>query len=279
MPRVIIILLLMAILIVPVSAQDPGLPDSLIIDMVAAEMGAPSIMLPVYVVTDDPVAEIILPLQWESFDNQINLAGAYYFNTLLEWDETSDTVNLAFSQMLVRGINDTGGDPNPVLDTDYQRELAMFIRIVIHDEAGEQFVPIYNYIDETWGHVQFVLDNGETSFDPIVVAGGVLYQAVGIDEYDNLPAEISLNQNYPNPFNPDTEISFAIPKSGQVSLEIYDILGRRITTLLSDNLEAGYYSARWNGTDESGNTVSTGMYFYTLNTGDTRISKKMLLLK
>jgi hypothetical protein len=279
MPRVILILLLTALLSIPVLAQDPGLPDSLIIDIVYAELGTPSVMLPVYVVTDDPVAEIVMPLQWESSDDLINLAGAYFFNTMLEWDETSDSVDLVYNHMIVWGESDTGGDPNPVLNTDYQRELAMFIRVVMHEGADEQFVPVYNYIDAVWGDVQFTLDDGETSFIPVVVPGGVYYQTVGIDDDVSLPSEISLDQNYPNPFNPGTEISFTIPSESKVSLEVYDILGRRITTLLSGNLDAGHYTARWEGTNECGNSVSTGMYFYTLSVGDTRLSKKMLLLK
>ena len=155
----------------------------------------------------------------------------------------------------------------------------MMIRVAIHPNAGEQFVPISSTYDINWGEARFVLSDGVTSFMPVIVPGGVYYQAIGVDEDINLPSEVSLGQNYPNPFNMKTGIDFAVPSPGHVSLELYDILGRQIKTLIDANLEPGYYTAGWDGLDESGNPVSTGMYFYTLKTGDSRLSRKMLLLK
>ncbi len=94
-----------------------------------------------------------------------------------------------------------------------------------------------------------------------------------------LPREFSLDQNYPNPFNPTTTIKFALPKSSHVELEIFNILGQRVTTLINDQLDAGYYTAKWNSTDSQGREVATGVYFYRLRAGDFVKSKKMLLLK
>jgi len=278
MPKLILISLTIVILTISVFAQDPGSQDSLIIDLIAVEPGIPSAMLSIYAVTDDPVAQIVLPLAWDSFDDQIHLSGAYFFEELVNWDETTDTVDLANNHMVITGICDTGGDPNPVLNTGNQRRLAIRLRIVIRAEAEEQFMPITSYTDDIWGLPRFVLNDG-TTFSPAIVPGGLWYQWVDVAENDNLPAVFTLYQNYPNPFNMDTEIGFGLPTSGRVTLDIFDILGRKIRTLVSDNLEAGYHSYRWNSVDDNGAQVSSGLYFYKLQTGETDAIKKMLLLK
>jgi hypothetical protein len=89
-----------------------------------------------------------------------------------------------------------------------------------------------------------------------------------------LPREFSLSQNYPNPFNPTTEINFALPSACDVSLEIYNITGQRVTTLVDSYLEAGQHSVLW---DASSN--ASGVYFYRLTAGEFTETKKMMLLK
>jgi hypothetical protein len=84
----------------------------------------------------------------------------------------------------------------------------------------------------------------------------------------------TLRQNYPNPFNPSTTISFAIPANSFVSLKVYDILGREVTTLVSEQLSAGNHSRQWNAMD-----MPSGVYFYRLQAGSFTETKKLILLK
>ena len=91
---------------------------------------------------------------------------------------------------------------------------------------------------------------------------------------DGLPDEYALHQNYPNPFNPTTEISFSIPHTAHVSLEIYNIAGQRVATLIDGNLNAGHHTVTW---DASG--AASGVYLYRLATDDFDETKKMMLLK
>ena len=93
------------------------------------------------------------------------------------------------------------------------------------------------------------------------------------------PVVFELNQNFPNPFNPTTSISFSIPKSGHVELKIYDILGRRVKTLISGAYDVGNYSIVWDATDMNGNLVSNGIYFYAIRAADYSSTKKMLFMK
>jgi hypothetical protein len=85
--------------------------------------------------------------------------------------------------------------------------------------------------------------------------------------------------NYPNPFNPETEISFSLPERAQVSLVIYNILGEKVKTLVNETKEAGTYSAPWDGRDESGNSLASGIYFYRLKTENFDKTMKMVLMK
>lgn len=94
-----------------------------------------------------------------------------------------------------------------------------------------------------------------------------------------LPAEFSLQQNYPNPFNPNTTIRYTLPKQTKVCLAIYNIRGELVYTLVSKTVEAGYHQLVWKGDNNSGKTVSTGMYYYRISTPDFTDTKKMILLK
>jgi hypothetical protein len=93
------------------------------------------------------------------------------------------------------------------------------------------------------------------------------------------PSEFDLSQNYPNPFNPTTKIEFTLAKSGFATLQIYDVLGRKVRTLVSEELSSGYKSVIWDGKNDDGKDVASGVYFYQLKVGDFSEPKKMLLLK
>ena len=115
-------------------------------------------------------------------------------------------------------------------------------------------------------------------FDNIVVKS---LSATSVREYNssNAPSDFHLQQNYPNPFNPETRISYRLSVDGFVSLTIYDQLGRRIRTLISENQASGVHLVTWNGKDEFGSSVPSGVYFYSLKAGTIAESRKMVLLK
>ena len=113
-------------------------------------------------------------------------------------------------------------------------------------------------------------DMGAFEFDPNVF----------IDIPQHISTRFQLFQNYPNPFNLSTTIEYSIAIPGVVSLAIYDLLGKKIRTLINDRQAAGHYTVRWNGVNESGNPVSSGVYLYKLKMNNTQVlSKRMLLIK
>jgi len=91
--------------------------------------------------------------------------------------------------------------------------------------------------------------------------------------------ELSLSANYPNPFNPTTTIEFSLPTAGQVELSIYNVTGQKVITLIDQVYSAGEYQVVWNGKDARGNSVTSGVYFYKLSTGQYSKTKKMIMVK
>jgi hypothetical protein len=98
--------------------------------------------------------------------------------------------------------------------------------------------------------------------------------ASGVEKINEMPSSFSLSQNYPNPFNPSTKISFALPKYSSVSLKVYDVIGKEVALLISDELAAGSYSIDFNASK-----LSSGIYFYELRAGYFTKTMKMLVIK
>ncbi|MCH7774457.1 MAG: T9SS type A sorting domain-containing protein, partial [Bacteroidetes bacterium] len=107
------------------------------------------------------------------------------------------------------------------------------------------------------------------------------FQFVGVEDgpLAQVPSGYSLGQNYPNPFNPSTTIAYDVPAASNVSINIYDMLGRNVITLVNEQKNAGSYTVEWNGKNSSGIQVTSGIYFYRLEAGQSAITKKMLLLR
>jgi len=104
--------------------------------------------------------------------------------------------------------------------------------------------------------------------------------AVGVNsDFNQIPLSYQLKQNYPNPFNPETHIYFEIPQMHDVKLEIYNILGQKVRSLINGAYNPGRHTVTWNGRNDSGMIVPSGVYIYRLHAGSFMVSKKMLMLK
>ena len=99
-----------------------------------------------------------------------------------------------------------------------------------------------------------------------------------INEKQNIPEIFKVGVNYPNPFNPSTSIDIETAKSNKLIVSVYDISGRLINTLMNDKVDPGYYRVTWNGQSHLGQLMSTGIYFFQIQSGaDLRIKKIMLI--
>jgi hypothetical protein len=121
--------------------------------------------------------------------------------------------------------------------------------------------------------VKAIYDYGESELEEIN------FQYTGTGVGNILPLITELTGNYPNPFNPTTTIKFSLKEDCDVSINIYNIKGAIVRTLVDGEMSAAYHEIIWNGTDENNQPVSSGIYFYKLRSGDIEISKKMLLIK
>ena len=135
-----------------------------------------------------------------------------------------------------------------------------------------QFTDLVNGQTYTAG-VSAVYDEGESNIEEI----SFIY--TGTDAGNIVVVATALNNNYPNPFNPVTNISYSIKEAGIVTLEVYNVKGQLVRTLVNDVKETGNYTSTWNGTDNSNKSVSSGVYFYKMKSGNYSSTKKMILMK
>lgn len=191
----------------------------------------------------------------------------------------------SYESVLVRVQNLTVTDPFPDPSGN-------FGEFVVDDGSGgirvDDFIGAFRgNLDSTYAlndHIDYLLGFGFYSFgnhkliprDSMDVIG----HTTGIDDGQlAVPTDFALQQNYPNPFNPTTEIEYSIAAAGNYSINIYNILGQRLKTLVNANLPAGSYKVRWDGTDENHQHVGSGIYFYSLKGKNLNLTKKMILLK
>lgn len=210
-------------------------------------------------------------VNWKSFpkmgfsvDNLIptaptNLSGAPVAgNVELMWDESPDP---DFNYFSIRRGNTPGFDPN------------------IGTEVGTTTDPFF--VDQSVGGgdwfyrvVAFDFNGNEGYFSDEVSV------VMGLEGTNgNIPKEFALHQNYPNPFNPETWISFDLPKGVDVSINIYNTLGQKVRTLVSEASPAGSYKVLWDGKNDHGVQVATGIYIYTIKAGTFIQSRKMTFMK
>ena len=108
---------------------------------------------------------------------------------------------------------------------------------------------------------------------------GNIYQATPATDPATPQLLTALSSNYPNPFNPSTNISFSLANPGEVSIQIFNQKGQLVKTLLNSSLPAGNHQLTWNGTDEQGAQVGSGVYFYRMKSGKYSSTRKMVMMK
>ncbi len=134
------------------------------------------------------------------------------------------------------------------------------------------------------GDVIAVCGMTETPIDDwgvdMTTRGEIIVTVVGVeDEKPAIVNEFSLANNYPNPFNPETNINFSVPNLSNVSLVIYNTLGQKVRTLVDNKDLSGNQTAVWNGKNDFGSSVPSGIYYYRMESGSSMITKSMVLLK
>jgi len=255
------------------TATDPDAGTSLVFSLVSPPTGA--------TITSAGVFTFVLPA---------NPAGSYLITTVVSDGSLADTAKATIT------VN-----RKPVLGSRTPATLTKVSRNVATTFTANATDPDGNTLTFTWkvnGVAEAVTGNTLTKTfadahnTPKTVTaifadpGGLKdsttwsFTITPVEGMEVMPTDYALGQNYPNPFNPTTIISYALPKEASVTFEIYNMLGVRIRTLLaSQTKNAGFHTMTWDGKDEAGNNMSSGIYLYRISAGSFVASKKMTLLK
>jgi hypothetical protein len=164
------------------------------------------------------------------------------------------------------------------------------VREGVTDAEGKVYFNLAEYLITAVGVIQtaqYTVEAVKDSFDvfttDVTLTENIDLSAVvtGLEQgaESALPKQFALSQNYPNPFNPETKIKYQLPKESQVLLNIYNLLGQLVVTLVDEKQTAGNKSVIWDGRNRYSNQVSTGLYIYVLKAGDFINSKRMVLLR
>ena len=136
---------------------------------------------------------------------------------------------------------------------------------------------VFRVLREFEDNARFEIADGLV-FDPSQLSNPAV--VAGVLELQSTPREFALHQNFPNPFNPDTTIKYDLAESADVTLQIYNVLGQVVRTLVASEAQnAGRYQIRWSGMDDRGVSVSSGIYFYRISAGEFQNVRKLMLLK
>jgi hypothetical protein len=189
--------------------------------------------------------------------------------------------------VIVEGSTD-GVTWQPVADGWDARDQASWFAAYNGSQPGSGSMYVNRSIDlhNTFAMGEVVLLRWRLSSDGNVTSWGwaidnIVVTASGPTGIGDTPAPpaVTLNQNYPNPFNPATTIRFDLPRSGVTALKVYDVSGRLVRTLIDGSRPRGSQTQDWDGTDNKGQRVASGVYFYRLTFGDIVQQRKMVLLK
>ena len=252
----------------------PNLPDSVWVDSADVDPGQ-YFSIAVNAFNEHPVLNVRIPLEYQS-DNivldSMTLSGTRAFNAvisdlIIDNDAKRALITLGFSsgQLLP-----TGGGPVAMLHFTCQSGGST--ATVTVDTTANGFGEYYFQLGTLFNFVKTY---------PRFRSGTIHVDLSTDVDQDALqiPTQFALEQNYPNPFNPATIISFSLPERTHVVLEIYNILGQKVRTLVNRTLPAGIHTVVFDSRDDNGHNVTSGVYFYRLKTAGWSRSMKMMLMK
>jgi|GEM_PF-2949907 len=162
------------------------------------------------------------------------------------------------------------------VNTVSENDVCLGMMIAEPPSGGGLFLSLgINVVEDT----EIEIHENINAQDTVITTVPIYLNTTGTVDNGEVPTNYVLEDNYPNPFNPTTNISYDLPKQTYVSLGIYNILGRRIATLVNETQTSGRHVIQWNGNDDFGNEVSNGAYFYRIQTPEFSAVKKMVFMK
>ncbi|MDH4070064.1 MAG: DUF4397 domain-containing protein [Ignavibacteria bacterium] len=191
----------------------------------------------------------------------------------LEYKKTSDYISVPPASYI---IDITPGDDNNTIVASYTADLSTLGGGAAVVFASGFLTPDANQNGPAFGIFAAL---GDGTVIELPAAGATVSKVPFGEAILGLPEEMSLDQNFPNPFNPSTTIRYALPQDAQVNIAIYNALGQEVATLVDEFQSAGYQSVVWNGTNDFGQSVASGLYIYRMQAGETVMTNKMMFMK
>jgi len=216
-------------------------------------------------------------IQWDA----VRMVIGYYYNFSFTIDQAN---TMTFQVVIYDPAYVTTADGDCLIKFQYKNfhpgvyggsQIAPinYITVGIQDHTATRGIQ-YSYANNYWPGSQTITNN-----TALLITSQNDYYPESNDDVVMSEIAFELGKNYPNPFNPSTNISFTIPKECSVELAVYNIKGQRVKTLTNEVFAAGSHSVVWNGDDEGGRAVGSGVYFYRLNAGEYKAVGKMVMVK
>jgi len=278
---------------VAAAQQDPldrGGPDSLIMVVTPGDLdvvgGDSQFVAEFWMVNDvDTVIGISHGFEWNIAGVQLDSAvltaealSAWDFTPFFYYKNNLDSTNAVrkFQMALTRSFMGTG-----MLPSASRKQIASYYFTVTALDPGTDSI-VFDTTVFSGGTIFQWTGMGTVNYIPTWGPPDILLDVsdVGGNGGSNLPTRFDLQQNYPNPFNPVTKIAYDVPKASHVKIEVYNVLGQAVKTLVDEHQPADRYLIEWDGSSESGAKVASGIYFYRFTADENVIdTRKMMLLK
>lgn len=264
---------------------DTGVRDTIRIEPVVVTTVTPgqTIAVPIYLYSDQPITGASFGFKW-SAPNNIRYASFTLGQLLLDLEfEKAPVYRFDTTQGIVGVGFYTLDTNNPIpANTSGQGVQIGTLTFMTRTGASADVISVDSIKFGPEGY--FVITDGATSSD---ICPEFVNSPIGADirlpvqEFDGpvLPEAYSISQNNPNPFNPTTSIDFALPTAAKTKIEVFNILGQKVKTLVDEYLTAGNKRVDWDGTDDRGSAVASGIYLYRITANDFTETKKMMLMK
>jgi len=225
-----------------------------------------------------PIQNITTQTFFNTFPNMI------YENNIEECPAFSDapdpSVVAAYATYRIETHQSDENNPDPRADRNGMAALDVDPTSV--GPAADEFDFDYNTDAAAYTHAEGEFPAGDLNWFPDKKAEWETWIATGVESknMDAVPAAFALNQNYPNPFNPSTTIAYQLKSNTKVNLDVYNSLGQHVRTLVNnEQKQAGSYKTQWNGLNDAGQHVASGIYMYRLKAGDQVQTMKMVMMK
>jgi len=282
MKRISVVALLAIFILVPtLSAMDLGQKDVFSFGEPTAMNDNNEIVVPILISHDEDLVAMDIPLE---YSDGVTLMDVSFVETRVNYFDAKLSNIDADQNRVTLGLINMVYEQKPALAAkmSVNNDDAIAYLTFRVDDLGLTEFEIMPYTSDAPSHELSLIYNDFSGGVPVVRTISPEFEGGNITistAHKAVPENFAVAQNYPNPFNPSTEISYDLPEAGNVNFEVYNILGQNVKTLVNGYQDAGTYTVTWNGDDESGSTVASGVYFYRITSGTYKDIKKMVLMK